>query len=185
MKRIGVVLLVALFSLEAQAGPRLQWLQERFSVDLTLVGGWRAALISNVRGGGFEVLGGGGELVVGLDITPLPWIGVFASGRLLGYGIRQYEGDAGIGVLLHPRGRVHVRVGACAGEIRIVDERFGVDERAVPVGGFVGTTIELFHLGNRLSTAMSARFDVVDLLRASTNLPDASLSLAVGLGVHY
>ncbi len=186
MTRLLLSLLALTLPASAQAGRRAQWLHERFSVELQLVGGWRAAAVTNSRGSGFEVLGGGGELVLGLD-TPVPWLGLFVSGRFVGYGIKQYQGDAGLGLLFHPRDRIHVHVGASCGVLHLVDNKAvpAINENAIPIGGFLGTTVELFRLGNRLSTAVSARFDVVDLLGAGAHLPDTSITLSVGAGIHY
>ena len=71
--------------------------------------------------------------------------------------------------------------------LHLVDNKAvpAINENAIPVGGFLSTTVELFRLGNRLSTAVSARFDVVDLLGAGVHLPDTSIALSVGAGIHY
>ena len=54
------------------------------------------------------------------------------------------------------------------------------------VGGFVAGSIDVFPLGaGRLSTTVSLRFDVDADVGATTFLPDASVALALGLGVRY
>jgi hypothetical protein len=59
-------------------------------------------------------------------------------------------------------------------------------DQATLVGGFVGTSIDVFPLGGgRLSTTVLVRLDLDSDLGARTALPDASAALAVGLGVRY
>ena len=135
---------------------------------------------------GFDALGGGTELVLGLDVYgPL---GVVLTGRFLGglqRGDEFLEGLGGVGLQLRLSETVRVRAGAAAGQAS------NKDDVAVLVGGWLAGSVDLFALGGgRLSMALSLRLDVDGLVGATKvgidkRLPDQSLALALGLGLRY
>ena len=184
MRAVALALVVALVSVGTASADEhgARWLKERTSFEwVTAAGGWRTSIgpSADLRAPGFDALGGGTELVVGLDA----WgpLGVIVSGRFLGglvAGKEFLEGEGAAGLQLRASDRVRVRAGAAVGQLR------GGPDSALLAGGFVGGSIELFALGGgRLAVALTARLDVDALVGATASLPSSSLALTLGLGL--
>ena len=157
------------------------WLRERVDAEWVVgAGGWRTAIAGDVHVPGFDALAGGGELVLGADVGA--GLAVVTTGRALvgqvsGAGTYlEVTGGAAVQLRL---GRARLRAGPAAGFVRW-------RETATLVGGFVAASIDLFSLGGgRLSTTISMRLDIDDDIGAREMLPDASVALALGLGLRY
>ena len=182
---VRVALMVAMLLLvPSLARAQAAWLRDRLDVEwVVAAGGWRSAMGSNTdeRAPGFDALAGGGELVLGLDVGA--GLAVVGDGRVLageaGGPHTFFEGLGSLALQLR-LGRVRLRAGPAAGQAKYRGET------ATLVGGFVGTSIDVFPLGaGRLSTTVSLRLDFDGDLGAVTFLPDASVALALGLGVRY
>ena len=158
------------------------WLRDRVDVEwVVATGGWRTAVGMDIRAPGFDALAGGGEAVLGFDVGA--GLAVVGDGRVLagqaaGNHI-YFEGLGGVALQLR-LGRVRVRAGPAAGEVRFRGDN------ATLIGGFLGASIDLFPLGaGRLSTALSLRLDLDEDVGTLTYLPDASVAFGIGLGVRY
>src|SRR5437763_1759352 len=95
--RALVLAVLLLGAAHAQADTRgARWMRERGSFEwMTASGGWRTALSNDSRVPGFDALGGGTELVLGLDVYgPL---GIVLTGRFLGGAQRGGEFLEGLG----------------------------------------------------------------------------------------
>jgi hypothetical protein len=181
MKRLAVILLLANGTAHADTvGAR--WLRERINAEwMAAAGAWRTSLGSgDLRDPGMEALGGGTELLLGLDIYgPL---GLVFDGRFLGgleHGEKYLEGLGGLGLQVHLSETVRLRAGPTAGQL------FIGDRSGILVGGWLGPSIDLFALGGHVSIAFSARLDVDAVLDAPQSLPSSSLALSIGLGIRY
>jgi len=178
------VLAVALLALApATASAQAAWLRDRLDVEwVVATGGWRSAVSStDQRAPGFDALAGGGEFVLGLDVGA--GLAVVGDGRVLagqaGGAHTFFEGLGSLALQLR-LGRVRLRGGPAAGQAR------WRGDSATLVGGFVAGSIDVFPLGaGRLSTTVSLRLDVDADVGATTYLPEASVALALGLGVRY
>jgi hypothetical protein len=188
MKRFALVAFLLLVPSLARA--QAAWLRERLDVEwVVATGGWRSAMgATDARSPGFDALAGGGEFVLGLDVGA--GLAVVGDGRVLageagstataGGGSRTFfEGVGGLALQLR-LGRVRLRAGPAAGQTK------WRGDQATLVGGFVGTSIDVFPLGGgRLSTTFMLRLDLDADVGAATVLPDASAAVALGLGVRY
>jgi hypothetical protein len=109
-------------------------------------------------------------------------LAVVASGRALAGevgGVTTYVEATGAAALQVRLGRARLRAGPAAGVLRW-------HATATLVGGFLAGSIDLFALGaGRLATTLSLRLDIDADVGARTALPDASVALALGLGVRY
>jgi hypothetical protein len=183
MKRLAVILLLVVGSPAAHADTvGARWLRERINAEwMAAAGAWRTSLgAPDLRDPGMEALGGGTELLLGLDIYgPL---GIVLDGRFLGgleHGEKYLEGLGGLGFQVHLSETVRLRAGATAGQL------FIGDQTGFLVGGWLGPSIDLFPLGGHVSIAFSARLDVDAVLDAPQSLPSSSLALTIGLGIRY
>ena len=157
------------------------WLRDHLLFDLAGTGGWRSGLGLDERAPGFESLIGGGEIVLGLEITAP--VGIFTDGRIVagGLGGNLYlEGLGGAGVQVHVARLLRLRLGATAGQASLAGDR------AILVGGMLAGAIELFPWGHgRLATELLLRLDLDAHLHAHKSLPDQSMALALGVGFKY
>jgi len=160
---------------------------DRGSVELLIAqGGWRSGLSPDELNPGFSVLGGGGEVVLGLDVVP--GIGIIVSGKVLA-GPRldgvYVEGLGGLGAQLRLSDWVRVRLGIAAGQARLDRDGLATD-RAVLLGGFLAASVDLFRLAHdRAAVEIALRLDVDGHLDAGRTFPRESLSLALALGVRF
>ena len=170
--------LVVLLSATAGAAERGHWLREHFTGEwLVGAGSWRTSVGVDPRAPGFEELSGGSELDVGFELGS--GFGLLGYGRVLA-GSGFLEGLAGVAVQLHVSDRVRLRAGPGAGELLLGDDH------AVLVGGFLAGSVDLFVFGGgRIAATLGLRFDVDGLVGGGTELPDASLALALGVGLRY
>jgi hypothetical protein len=179
---------LALLLVSSAAHADSRFLRERFTFEwMAASGGWRTSLGSDLQAPGAEALAGGTEVVIALDFYgPL---GVAFDGRFLGglsknastntYDQRFFEGLGGLALQLHVSDTVRLRAGAAAGQV--IDGT----PTGVLVGGWLAASIDLFAIGGRLALALSLRLDADAVLDAPPTLPDASLGLALGLGLRY
>ena len=181
---VRVALMVAMLMLvPSLARAQAAWLRDRLDVEwVVAAGGWRSAMgATDARSPGFDALAGGGEFVLGLDVGA--GLAVVGDGRVLagqaGGAHTFFEGLGSLALQLR-LGRVRLRGGPAAGQAR------WRGDSATLVGGFVAGSIDVFPLGaGRLSTTVSLRLDVDADVGATTYLPEASVALALGLGVRY
>src|SRR5262249_14319956 len=112
--KIGALALV-LVSATASAAEHGHWLRDHFTGEwLVGSGGWRTTTGVDTHAPGFDTVGGGGELVLGLEVGQ--GFAIFASGRVL--AAQSYlEGLAGLGLQLHVGDRVRLRASPAAGQI--------------------------------------------------------------------
>jgi hypothetical protein len=180
---VSIIVSIAMHSSTASAAPAAAWLRERVNLEwVTGAGGWRSSLGTDVRAPGFDAFMGGGEMLVGLDMSP--GLGIVLTGRVLAGAVggttTYLEGLGGVGFQVRVGSRVRVRIGGAAGQARFRGDY------ATLVGGFLAGSIDLFALGNgRLSTALTVRLDVDGDIGAQVYLPDESVAFAVGLGFRY
>lgn len=199
MTRAAAIAALVACAATASAAPRPgHWLREHGTFEWSIgTGGWRSSLGVDPQVPGFDALGGGGEIFVGLDFGH--GLGLVAGGRVVAGKQAEavyLEGLGSLGLQLRVSELVRLRAGAAAGQARVTPES-GADparvrpaDAAVLVGGFVMASIDLFSLGaGRLAMALSARLDldahVAEARREVRSLPDNSLALAVGLGLRY
>jgi hypothetical protein len=161
---------------------RVAWLRERIDVEwVVAAGGLRAAVASDPRSPGFNAVAGGGELVLGFDVGS--GLAIVGSGRILageaGGPATFFEALGGVALQLRV-GRVRLRAGPAAGQAR------WRGDTSTLVGGFIASSVDVIPLGGgRLSTTISLRLDLDVELGDNVYLPDASMALALGLGVRY
>ena len=184
----AVLLLAGLGASPARAAERgRSYLLENGSFELVLAaGGWRSSISSDGANPGFSVLGGGGELVVGIDIVP--GVGIIASGRVLAAphlsGV-YLEGLGGLGVQVRLSEWVRLRLGIASGLLRLAREGLATDS-TILLGGFVAASVDLFHLGRgRAAVETMLRLDVDGHLVTEGIFPAESLALSVGLGFRF
>jgi hypothetical protein len=177
---LSAIALLALSPSVARA--QSAWLRERLDVEwVVAAGSWRVAAGSDVRAPGFDALAGGGEVVLGFDVGA--GLAVVGDGRVMageaGGAHTFFEGLGALALQIR-LGRARLRAGPAAGQAT------WRGDTATLVGGFLGASIDVFPLGGgRLSTTVSLRLDVDGDVGATTFLPDASVALALGLGVRY
>jgi hypothetical protein len=178
MKMIAIVCAIAFTVSPAFAAERGTWLRDHFTGEV-LVGaaGWRTTIGVDTNAPGFNTVGGGGELNLGLEVGS--GFAIFVSGRVLAGG-GYLEGVAGLGVQLRLSDRVRLRAGPAAGQL-LVD---GLT--AVIVGGYLAGSIDLIPFGRgRVAFSIAVRFDVDGLVAGSPRLPDTSMALSAGIGLRY
>src|SRR6185369_5127529 len=96
MRTFAIVLLLGA---TASAAERGHWLRDHFTGEwLVGAAGWRTSIGVDTHAPGFDEPGGGGELVLGLEVGS--GFGIVASGRALA-GPGYLEGLAGLGLQLH------------------------------------------------------------------------------------
>jgi hypothetical protein len=179
----ALLLLFACAAAPAEAASGGAWLRDHALAEWSVgTGGWRTSIDADGRVPGFDAVGGGTELLAGLEVTS--GLGLFASGRMIA-GVRggdlYLEALGGLGVQLRVNERVRVRAGAAAGRASLADEQ------GTLVGGFLAGSMDLVPLGagGRLATALSVRLDIDGLTGGRALLPESSLALALGLGFRY
>ncbi|MEO6954806.1 MAG: hypothetical protein ABI321_23600 [Polyangia bacterium] len=163
------------------------FLVDRGSVEVLIgEGGWRSGLSTEDVNPGFSVLGGGGELVVGLDF--IPGFGVIIDGKVLAAprrGGTYVEGVGALGLQLRISDWVRLRGGAAAGRARL-DRNGQPTDTATLVGGFFAVSIDLFRLlHDRASTVISFRVDADGHLDAGSTFSKESLALTLGVGFRF
>jgi len=169
------------------AEPRRPFIIDRGSVEVVLgVGGWRSGVSTEETNPGFSILGGGSEVVLGIDIVP--GIGIIVSGRVLAapHSSGVYvEGLAGVGAQIRVSEWVRIRAGVASGQARLDRSGKPVDT-AVMLGGFVVASVDLFRLTRgRAATEAMIRFDVDGHLVAGTSFPRESVALSGGVGFRF
>lgn len=169
------------------AEPRRPFIIDRGSVEIVLgVGAWRSGVSTEEANPGFSVLGGGSEIVLGIDIVP--GIGLIASGRVVAaphLSGTYVEGLAGLGAQIRVSEWVRIRAGVATGQARLDRAGKSVDS-AVMLGGFVVASVDLFRLTRgRAATEAMIRFDVDGHLVAGTTFPRESVALSGGVGFRF
>ena len=190
MIRAGAIVLSALLwapAARAVEPSKRPFLVDRGSVELVLAeGGWRSGLSTEEVNPGFSVLGGGSELVLGLDV--IPGFGVVVDGKVLAgrrRGGTYLEGLGGIGLQLRVSDSVRLRAGAAAGRARL-DRSGQPTDSATLVGGFFAASIDLFRLlRDRAATIISFRVDADGHLDAGQTFSRESLAVTLGLGLRF
>ena len=188
--RATALTLLALVATRAvAAGPeaRRPFLVDRGSVEVVIAsGGWRSGFSTEESNPGFSLLGGGGELVVGLDVVP--GIGLVACGRVLAaprLGGVYIEGLAGLGAQVRLSESVRLRVGIASGQARL-DRDTKPPDLAVLLGGFVVASVDLFRLGRgRAAAETTLRLDIDGHLAAGSTFPRESIALSLGAGFRF
>jgi hypothetical protein len=185
-RAIAIACLCAAASVHA-AEPRRPFIVDRGSVEIVLgVGGWRTGMSSSERNPGFSLLGGGSELVLGIDFVP--GVGIIASGRVLaapGLDGVYVEGLAGLGIQLRLSDWVRLRAGIAGGQARL-DRDAAATDYAILLGGFLVTSVDLFRLTRgRGATEAMLRLDIDGHLLAGDTFPRQSLALSAGAGFRF
>ena len=160
------------------AAERGHWLRDHFTGELFVgSGGWRSSISSSDHAPGFDELGGGAELLLGLEVGS--GFAIVGSGRVLA-GDQYLEGLAGLGLQLHVGDRVRIRASPAAGQMTLKGDN------GILVGGFVAGSIDLIPFGGgRVAATIGLRLDIDGVLGGGLELPDTSLSLAIGVGLRY
>jgi hypothetical protein len=170
--------LAFLFCGTAGAAERGHWLRDHFTGELFVgSGGWRSSISSSDHAPGFDELAGGAELLLGLEVGS--GFAIVGSGRVLAGG-DYLEGLAGLGLQLHVSDRVRIRASPAAGQLSLKADK------GVLVGGFVAGSIDLIPFGGgRVAATIGLRLDIDGVLGGGLELPDSTLSLAIGVGLRY
>lgn len=158
------------------------WLREHFVGEWQVgTGGWRTAIVSTGDAPGFETLAGGGEMSLGFEVRPglaLVGNGRFLVGRHAGQ--LYMDGKGGLAVQLQANQRVRVRIGLTGGQLR------DGPIRGVSYGGFVAIGVDLVQFRDgRSAMIFAARLDIDGHTGSPPSIPEATLALAVGLGLRY
>lgn len=183
---VGILAMVPSLGLAAGTQKR-PFVLDRGSVELLIAhGGWRSGLSPDEANPGFSVLGGGGELVLGIDV--IPGIGIVASGRVLAgprLGGAYIEGLGGLGLQVRLSDWVRLRVGIAAGQARQLREARAADT-AVLIGGWVAASVDLFRLvRERAAVEVVLRFDAGGHLDVGVTFPKESIALSLGFGFRF
>jgi len=184
--RLAIVALFLALAGNARAAEQRLTFLDRASLELLGVAGWRSGILPDGVNPGFSVLGGGAELILGIDIVP--GVGIIADGRVLA-GSRlsgvYVEGTAGIGAQLRVSDAVRLRLGADAGQARLT-RKAQANDYAVIIGGFFAASVDLVHLGRgRAAVEAMLRIDVDGHAEVGTTFPRQSLSISTGLGFRF
>ena len=169
------------------AEPHRPFILDRGSIEVLLAqGAWRSGLSADEANPGFSVLGGGSELVLGLDVVP--GIGIIVSGRVLATRRLEgvyLEGLASLGVQVRVTDWVRLRGGIAAGRVRL--DRNGIPtDYATLVGGFLAASVDLFRFArDRAATELALRFDADGHLDPGTTFPRESVSLSLAAGIRF
>jgi hypothetical protein len=187
---IARAILVAALLLSATthaAEPRRPFILDRGSVEIILgQAGWRTGVSPDEDNPGFRVLGGGSEVVLGLDIVP--GIGIIVSGRVLAaprLSGTYIEGLAGVGAQIRLSDWVRLRAGIASGQARL-DRKGSPTDAAILIGGFIVASVDLFRLvRGRAAVEAMLRFDVDGHLLAGETFPRESVALSGGAGFRF
>lgn len=184
--RLAVALLFLALAGNARAEQRLTFL-DRASLEWVLgYAGWRTGILPDGVNPGFSVLGGGSELILGVDVVP--GVGIIADGRVLAgprLGGVYVEGTAGIGAQLRVSDAVRLRVGADAGQARLT-RKGQPNDYVVIIGGFFAASVDLVHLGRgRAAVEAMLRIDADGHADVGVTFPRQSLSISTGLGFRF
>jgi hypothetical protein len=184
---IAALVLASLRASPARAADQRATFLERASLEWVLgFASWRSSILPNDVAPGFSVLGGGSELLLGIDLVA--GVGLVADGRIFA-GPRMsgvyVEGLAGVGPQLRVSDSVRLRVGAAGGQARL--DRKGMATHYSPlVGGFFAASVDLVHLGRgRVAAVAMLRIDVDAQPGAEVGFPHESLSISTGLGFRF
>jgi hypothetical protein len=182
--RLAAFALLLFAAAPARADTRAAaWVRERGIVEwMIAAGGWRIVVGDDRQAPGFQSVSGGTDLTLGLTLKGP--VGVVMNGRMM-IGVEGEEGRVileglgGLALDVRASDSVHLRVGAAAGEVRVDVAR------AVLVGAFLATTIDVVPLGRRTALVIHARLDYDALLGATSELPRHSFALTAGTGLRY
>jgi hypothetical protein len=187
LRAAAIACLSCATALAHAAEPRRPYIIDRGSVEVVLgVGGWRSGMSSSDRNPGFSLLGGGSELVLGIDFVP--GVGIVASGRVLAAprldGV-YVEGLAGLGIQIRLSDWVRLRAGIAGGQARL-DRDSRPTDYAILLGGFLVASVDLFRLTRgRAATEAMLRLDIDGHLLAGETFPRQSLALSAGAGFRF
>jgi hypothetical protein len=186
MRAALALVAVVVLAPAAFAEPRSSaWVRERGIVEwMNAGGGWRIVVGDDRDAPGFQSLSGGTELSLGLTLKGP--VGIVLNGRMMvgverAHGRVQLETLGGLALDVRVSDAVHLRAGPTGGEIRVDDAR------AVLVGAYLATTIDVVPLGRRTALALLARLDYDALLAPSgpAPLPHHAFALTAGTGLRY
>lgn len=188
LPRLIALSVVALASTAWASEPtRRPFLVDRGFVEVLVgQGAWRSGLSNEEVNPGFSVLGGGSELLLGLDMVP--GLGVIVDGKVLAAphrGGTYLEGMGAVGLQLRVSDWVRLRAGAAAGRARLARNGEPTDHANL-VGGFFAVSIDLFRLlHDRAATVISLRVDADGHLDAGSTFSKESLALTLGAGIRF
>lgn len=147
---------------------------------------WRTGVSSDRANPGFSILGGGSELLLGLDVVP--GIGIIASGRVLAsprLGGVYVEGLASLGAQIRVSDRVRIRGGVSAGRARL-DRDGQPTDYVTLIGGFLAASLDMFRFArDRAATELALRLDADGHLDPGTTFPHESISLSLAAGIRF
>jgi hypothetical protein len=175
MKR---ALLLLLLTATAGAAERGHWLRDHFSGEWVVgAAAWRTSIGVDTNAPGFDKPAGGGDLYLGLEVGG--GFSIFASGRVLA-GSDYLEGLAGLGLQLRVSDRVRLKASPAAGQLTVAGAS------ALLVGGFLAGSVDVVAFGGgRVAATIGLRFDVDGVVNGDKTLPQASIALALGVGLRY
>lgn len=184
---LAAVVLVSSAGAVDAAEPHRPFILDRGSVEVLVAqGAWRSGVSPDQQNPGFSVLGGGSELVLGLDVVP--GIGIVASGRVLAaprLGGVYLEGLASVGAQVRVSDRVRLRGGVTAGRARL-DRQGQATDYATLVGGFLAASVDMFRFArDRVATALALRFDADGHLDVGQTFSKESISLSLAAGIRF
>ena len=177
----------------AAAEPPKNWLADHIALDISAITGWRAAW-ADERNPGFQILGGGGEVNLGLEFDS--GFGFLLGGRALfgptiGIGGGDLYADATGHLMLQLRVADWVRLGlgASVGRLwRCCDSMVDTPETsAILAGGFARVGIDWLSNTSNLVRALSfwlrLGIDAHPNTGSDSLLPTSSMNLSVSLGL--
>ena len=177
--------------LRAEAGPGSRWFLEHLALDVAAVTSWRVAW-ADERNPGFNVLGGGGELHVGLEFDSgvgflLGTRAVFGPNRSVveGQPYGDVTGDALL--LFRLTDWVRVAAGAAGGRLWMCcgNQPVPAQTDAVILGGLLRIGIDFYPRQSNVLKALSLwlRIDIDGHPGSSESLlPTTSLSMSGSFG---
>ncbi len=148
--------------------------------DAIATAGWRTSIDADDRAPGFQAVGGGGALFVGLA-----WVGVgpaiggrARAGAVRGVTFVEAAGDLALQAQLGDR--VRLRLGAEGGGA------FLGPATAFYLGGFLEGLFDVVQLGGgRTALVFSLRMDLDDYLTDDGRFPSVSTEVGAGFGFRY
>lgn len=184
---------VAMGSGSAVAGDASRYLAEHVAFDVSGVMTWRAAWADD-RSPGFQALGGGGEVLLGLELDNS--FGVLLGGRVLSLSHVTptapssgtfLEGSGEVLGTFRLSNLVRIGLGGQVGRFwRCCGEDAATDLSAIVYGGFVRIGLDVLpiqSLPRALVLHLRLGLDGMHPVSATTQLPNRSLSLALGFGL--
>lgn len=187
----AVAMVLALSSTRAQAAEQRNWLADHIAFDIAALTGWRAAW-ADERNPGFQILGGGGEVNLGLEFDS--GFGFLLGGRTVfgpvvspGGGALYADTTGQVMAQLRVADWVRLALGASAGRLwRCCDSELDTPQTStILAGGFARVGFDWLSRSTNLralSFWLRLGIDGHPNTGSDSLLPTTSLNLSVSLG---